>query len=604
MATELDPAIQDFYDAIPAGVSVSLTGSSARAPVDSTPVTPGPDGSLPYRAFKARHPTYDSAHWRRVRALYEGGRKLLEPKMLVQLLARNNREPPEVFAFRLAQAFYVNHCNEIIDFIIQTLATDPIRILKDGKEPPEDDPVEAWARDVSSTLAQGQTPLPALALEIVTEAMVVDNAWVILDKPPIDDGAAEPVSLLEAEQLGLTRTCTRVVPAEEVVHWEYDPKTKQLRWALLCTVDVRHDEFWSSPTVVETFTRYDDRTFTQWVIEYPVGRQPLDDFMVRPARVAVPHGFERNPLRRFALPAGLRAMSKLESIARNILNKWCALDIAERRSLLPTLYEFQGAEHGSKAAPVSIAQRDAGRAVNTPRSPHHVQVRGKDDDARFIGPSSEPFKHALDSINALKDEMHRVLYQMSLATDGGSGAAVGRSGASKKEDRNSSVVIATAVGRLMLAFICELIPDVLHVAVPGSTIKDARAYTADGYQKFESIGVSDLVADTQILASIDIPSETARREILMRMLRRYLDGLHEDKFREIEEQLRRNLTAEQVIHQIDPKTGMPVAAKPGDANSGEDDGDGADDEGDAEDELEDAPAPPAKKPAPRRAAKK
>lgn len=567
----MDPAIQDFYDAIPkdgfqvgVGATAGLSPAVRRASAIAAQVTPSADGSLPYIAFSARHPTYAAPHWRRMRALYNGGRELLTPEMLIQFLARNNREPDELYAYRLSQAFYVNYCNEIIDYIVQTMASDPLRVLKDGEEPEDEaDPIATWAKDVSPPAAQGTTPLNALALALVTEAMVIDGAWLLLDKPPIDDDQAAPRSLLEAEQQGLTRTCARVVPAEEVVHWEIDARTTRLRWALLCSVEYRYDDFYAVPTVVETYTRYDDTTFTQWVVSYKAGAPPMATDMIPPSRRDV-HGFERCPLRRFDLPAGLQAMSKLESMARTILNKWCHLDIAERRSLLPTLYEFQGVEHGTKAMPVSIAQRDSGRATNTPRSAHHVQVRGKDDSAAFVGPSSEPFKASLESIAKLAQEMHRVMYQMSLATDGGSASATGRSGESKKEDRGASVVIATAVGALVVAFLRAQVPDVLHAA-GGVTdaVKAAESYSLVGYQEFESVGADALVDETQILVSLAVPSQTAQIEVFMRLFRVLLKGGHPDVLLKIQHELAQNITAEQVAPAPPMPPIIPGAPLPG-----------------------------------------
>lgn len=586
-------------DAREAVENYAVKGGRKRVTADDAnlagdPVVAGDGGSLPYRAFCGRHPDYDAKRWRVLRALYKGGKELLNRATLQKVLARNNREPDEVYDFRCAQAFYLNYCSEILDHLVANLAGDAAVILRDGKPLGEEDPIIAWSRDVSPPRSEQVVTLDQFAQDFVLEALQVRCAWVLLDKPPAqgapDDAgsgeAPEPRSLAEAEELGTDRACARVIPAEDVLHWEVDPVSGRVLWALVGRCEVTFDDFYSAPTVRETFTRYGETTFSQWSVSYPVDMPPTRDTMVKAVALDVEHGFERMPLRRFHLPAGLWAMDKLESAARAVLNKWCALDIAERRALLPILYEFQGAEQGAGRTPVSVAQQDPERAVRTPRSPHHVQRRGKDDRAEFVGPSSEPFKAALMSIDKLVQEMHRVLYQMALASDPKSAAAIGRSGASKQQDRAATVGVLEALGKRIRPFIRGLLRDVLYAAGKANAEAEADKYTVDGFEKFDDVIESDLVDETATLLAMNIPSPTAVREVIMRLLRRLLDHLNDEQLEEISEELEENITAEGMGPQDDAAVAdrinrevqdqLDAAARKGAAPAGDE---GADDEG-------------------------
>lgn len=538
---------------------VAKSAAGKRRPENSdlatNPVAPSKEG-LPYRAFCARHPDYDADRWCLLRALYKGGKELLNRRTLSRVLNRNNREPDEVYDFRCDNAFYLNYCSEIIDHLVASLAGDAAVVLKEGKPVGEDDPVSGWAQDVSPPRTESVTTLDQFVQEVVTEALQVRSAWVLLDKPAVaeddpdgDDQSAigEPRSQAEAEELGTNRACVRVLPAEDVLHWECDPVTGRVVWALVGRCEVTYQDFYSPPVIRETFTRYSETTFSQWSIEYPADLPPQPDVLVRPTVTEEPHGFERMPLRRFHLPPGLWAMDKLESPARAIFNKWCALDIAERRALLPILYEFMGSEQGAGRTPVAVAQQDPERAVRTPRSPHHVQRRGRDDRAEFVGPSSEPFKAALASIDKLVQELHRVLYQMALATDPKSASSIGRSGQSKQQDRAATVGVLEALGKKIRPFVRGLFADVLHAAGKPDAAELAKDYSVDGFEKFDDVIEADLVEETVTLLALDIPSAMAKQEIYMRCFRRIFDHLNDDQMQVISEQIEDTLSQESML---------------------------------------------------------
>lgn len=496
------------------------------------------DGQMPYEAFQVRHVEYCPEYWAILRALYSGGSDLLHTGVLERILIRNNAESQESYEARCRSAFYVPYPAEIIDYIVSNLAQDPACLLIDGEEP------TGWWREFQSdTSAPGgeERDLNALIRQIVLEALQVKTAWVHLELPVRpDDEILQGMSLAEQDEAGLRRVHATVLPREKVCNWQ-ENEEGDLDWALVRRVKCWREEFWTPLMITETYTRYRRADFSRWAITYKAGdppdaRAPMTE-LVRDE----PHSCRRVPLLRYTLPDGLWAMDKLESLARAHLNKRNTLDWAERRALLPVLYEFLGAE-GRKPGgrSISIAQQDPRRAVNTPRGHSTVQQRGGDDDARYVGPSAEPFRYALESSKELRSDMHRVMHQMSLDVEVNS-SALRRSGQSKQEDRHAPEVVLGALADRMIEFVTRLAraahasreenpPDV-EVAVKG-------------LRKFDLKSAAEIISQQAELEAIDIPSPTARIHLLMRVLRQVLDELDQDELAKIERELKEAITAE------------------------------------------------------------
>lgn len=515
----------------------------------SLQVSPVPDsGALPYRAFCVRHADYDAEYWERCRALYKGGRKLLGNESLMRrIMVQKGAEEDHIYAQRLREAFYYAYPSEIIDHIVAGLDSDPLRVKLDGEELTEEDAYHEFVEDVSRNDSDRRQPLGDFMRAVVREAEQVRVAWVRLDMPeaPDPDSEEAPASLAAQDEMGLRRVWAEVVEAEKIHHWQCDERG-DLVWALMAEKWLEQEDFYSVPTVVRRWTRYDDATWKVWELRTKMGQEVNDDTLV-PMLEEGTHTFKRVPFLRFELPEGLWGMDRLESIARSHLNSRNELDWAERRALLPILYEFLGSEVNTVEKPVSVHQQSPNRSVATPRSVSRVQRRGADDDAKWVGPDPGPFKEARDSCAEKRNEMHRVMYQMALAVDFSSAAALGRSADSKDRDHAAAIVVLGALGRLGREFVMLLMRVVAIGRGDASGMDDQPGdWGIDGWAKFDDVMVDKLVELMTELETLDIPSATAKIALLTKLLRRLLDDMSDEDFAKVRKELESAITQDQM----------------------------------------------------------
>ena len=71
-----------------------------------------------YKKLSQKHPEWDGPYWRRCRALYAGGKKLLkDPAVLQDVFPPHLNEQPYVYAERCKRAYYIPYAGEVIDMI-------------------------------------------------------------------------------------------------------------------------------------------------------------------------------------------------------------------------------------------------------------------------------------------------------------------------------------------------------------------------------------------------------------------------------------------------------------------------------------------------------
>lgn len=520
-----------------------------------------PEGQgIQLKVLRQVNPEYSAGYWARLRAFYRGGRSLLgDERLLNEVFPPHRNETDAVYKERLKRAVYVPYAGEIVNHIIAALTAEPLAVtLDDGEKPkpgaagataaPNELPefYEDFIEDCSPQGGQ-ETNINQLVRATILEALQVRQAWVLYDLEPARDAAGEPVlysSKLEQDKAGMRNVYAQLVPAECIIDWEEDA-SGELEWALFHTVECKRGDVRGSRNVVtERWTYFTRMDFEKYEISYPRADppDPQDDRVIVRQVDAGPHTHGKVPLCRLQVPEGLWVMEKLENLAREHFNKRSALSWAEFQSLLPELYEFLAAEQGGAGANVGENQEDPARAVNQQRGQGYTQVRGGDDTAKFIGPDSAPFDHALTSCKDVRDEMHRVTHQMKLAVDN-TAAAMTRSGESKEADKNAEDVVLTYLGLLCREFLRELMQDVSRARNEMTLIDSWRV---KGMEKFDETAVDDVVNTAVALEGVDIPSPTFKRLSAMLVVRARLgDTATPDDLAKIAEELESNVTDDQ-----------------------------------------------------------
>lgn len=558
----------------------------------SDPTSPGIEikvdqaGKLPLLAFKLRHREYRARYWARLRALYQGGESLLgDLDLLREVIPQNNAESDELYMGRLRAAFYANYCSEIVGFVMAGLSEDPLRVVVGDKA--DKQPDGFLAEFVKDTAGKADDPidLNTLAREVILEALQVRTAWCLLtgpEDPPDNVLAAMTVAELDAyreEEGKRARLEVRCLPAEQVINWAVD-KDGDLEWALTQEMVEVRGNFWAKPVRRYTWRMYTKVDSTTWIADVDPLNPPADTALIGPGEV-VAHKWGRVPLIRFTLPHDLWAMDKLESLAREHTDKRNDLGRSAKRSAWPMLYEFLGAEQPGINRQISVHQQDAGRATNTPRSPGHVQRRGREDRAEYVAPPADAYAQILAICHDVRDDMHRVMVQMALAADFKSASAIGRSGESKAQDKAATAVVLGAIGKRFRPWLLKLIRVVIKST---GTEPDTVKPVVQGMAKFDATVVQEVVEQATLLEGVNLPSPTVRQLLAMRVVRALLDNLDPTTVAKIEKELTDGFNPETMLqNQVEAATQLAIANAAGD-DPGDDE-----DEGEEEDD-----APPAK----------
>ena len=530
-------------------------------------------GATYKRLMKTRPaPEYDAGYWVKLRALYAGGRKLLgNDKLMDEVFPRHRNELEFVYRERRRRAFYTPYAGEIIDHVVSALEASPASVClappEEGAESP--DMGDDWKEFIEDTSPPGgeKMTIAQLLRTQISAALQVGCAWTLIDMPRVDQSAYP--TRADQEKAGALDVWAEPIDAECILDWEED-STGELIWACIHTKECRRESiFEDRDKVLCRWTVWTRDRWDRYEITHPKDKPPEPDDLIPSAGGDV-HPCRRVPLVRLRLPDGLWIMSKLEGLAIEHFNKRCALSWAEFQSLFAELYEFMGPETGGGGVVVGENQTDPTRARNQRRGPGFAQERGKDDRAEFVGPPSEPFDHAMHSCDSVRDEMHRVAFTTDLAADN-SAAALGRSGESKKQDKNARTVVLAALG----GYAREHIVGVFDMASRAKAQDLVGEWRASGLDKFDQESISDTINDAVSLETVSIPSATAKRLIKMKQLKAIIgpDATNED-LETIEEELEENITAEMEMSQRAQEAGATQAENEADAAAaGEPDGD-------------------------------
>ncbi len=551
--------------------------------------------------LQIRHPDHRPTFWEECRALYAGGPRLLEnDAVMTRLFPANLYEDDEVYKERRRRAHYFPYPGAILDKMIAGLGSDPLRVSfaeanpETGalSTPPAAEWWEQWVGDVTGEAEECDEPdaasdesgvgLHEFMATVSREALQVRRAWVLCEIVDEEDeiGAA-PTEIPPAD--AKTDPTLRLIPAENVIDW-HETKRKDLEWVLTLETRLVRSKLSARRSLVEqTYTLWTSTEWVRYVVQLDPTKPPDPDHKIAPTLTGS-HAFGCVPFLRIELPEGMWGMGKMHSLAREHLNKRCAVGWAEYKSLFPILYEFQGSEE-SNGMPVPVAQRDANRSTNQTRGIGYSQIRGKDDRAEFIGPPTEAFAAARESCSDVMREMHRVMHSMAQSADMDS-AALQRSGESKSEDNSDTEVILDFLG----LWIRQSVRRALAMVARGRTEPLPARHVA-GLSHFDIQGVSDAISEvTALFAGVPIKSARFAELVLANLYAKVTgDGASQADREKMREQLAEQLSAEEMLADAQGMNAQATAdnggVDPNDPNPDE----GDDPNGDSEDTGEDPP---------------
>lgn len=494
----------------------------------SQPTTPkAEERGMTFSRLMRKHPSYNAPYWRRLRALYSGGRKLLgDPELMREIFPLHRNELPIIYMERCSRAFYASHPARLIGKLMAQLGATPVVVAPAAEPGSTEEPKPApqeWADFFADCSKPGgkKVPLRKLLLQQLREALIVQTAWTLVDMPRSDEilkrsGKEAFYSQLEKEKAGAERVYACAIPAEQVLDWEENDAGELLMAIVFTEERPRLGLDSARENIIKTWTYYDRRGWQLYELVHTDANPPNADTVVK-LKDEGNHLFKDHvPLVRIQLEEDLWAMNKLEGLAREWFNKRNALAWAEFQSLLPELYEFLAAD---KAGGVVIGGGPAapGRAKDQRRGQGFVQERQNEDRAEFIGPDAGPFAQSSTSCKELETSMDGQMNEMAQNAPQ-SAEVLGRSGESKSFDRVAQAILAMAFGEVVR----EHAIDVIDLACTARAPELVDKWQATGADKFDQKGAADIIAEAVELVAVPVPSPTFKRRYLLELAKTVL----------------------------------------------------------------------------------
>jgi hypothetical protein len=494
-----------------------------------------------YRNLIQKSPHYSATYWEECRAFYRGGRDLLSnPALLARVFPQHANEAPEIYAERCKRATYLAYAGELLDYIVASLAAEPLSLTSEPKAP-------AFYQEFANSTDGKALTLNDLIQQQVLTALICKTAWTLVDLPPLDSGAVIE-SEADEEDVGLLRAFAFPVEPECVYDWDVTP-SGDLEWALLCMRSTPRRTLEEDRSLItERYTYYTRDGWERYDVTYKSGKELKPDEDVQLTQSGS-HSFGKVPLARLELPDGLWAMDKIHCLCREILNKRSGISFSQLRHLFPILTAYLGPQIGPGDEIPSEAAQDPDRATNQVYGIGRIVKFGDKDKLEYTSPDPGIYETALNDLSGLRDELHRVLHQMALAANN-SAAALKRSGESKAQDKAAACVVLQAVGELARRHAV----DIHELAAAGRRDRPIE-WSVYGMQDFDVEGLAEAVEQAAVVQTLTIPSPTFHQIYRYSVASKAVSGLATpEQLEKIREEIEASTTAEE----FDPQRKMEL----------------------------------------------
>lgn len=406
-------------------------------------------------------------------------------------------EPDPVYETLWQRSEYINYVAAIVDYFCQWLFTQPPQI-----RPNEGADVPAWFGPFTEHCTGSRRAFVDFVKDVFGSVLQCQRAgWLI--------GRDDSVGAVSAEDDQVILT---PYEASEIYDWQHDC-TGELEWIVLCKKQ-QYRDFPDQRKEQETFTFIDRDMWQSWdVVKDGKTESLLTDGPTS-------HGLGQVPFVELAVPSGMWILDKVAQPCIGIYNRWNRLKNAEALACVVQPYLVSADGDTSKVigeGPIMKlrpALKDGGGA----------------EDFGWKTPNVGPLEFISAQLEKARDEVYRVVHQMSLAVDSKAVGAIARSGASKIEDRRSSQILLTAYGSYVAPAMIKTVE--LLSLIYG----DKTQWSLDGFKNFDISSLDEELTTAAMAQSLGFKSVTARKRIELKAVGRILDGEDESTMETIEEE--------------------------------------------------------------------
>lgn len=469
------------------------------------------------RTLEQTAPDYDREMLLDYDALYKGGCAF--KKRVHRFISPNPQEPEEHYRARLTEAPYRSYVGTIINYFAALLFSVPViyrPTVGEHKDEVEDPP---WISAFVDDLDGKGTNLTGFLREMLVEGCVKRKAYCLLDFP---DNYGKAVNRVEAERAGANDIKLRLIKREDLIDYKRDRRGK-LKWAIIREEDeIRDKPEDTRDHKIISWLVVDDQRIRRFEVECRLREKPNLDMDIQPVS-EVRHGLGVVPLVEFDIRDSLWVGDSLSSPQREHLNLSAALSWSFKK----TAY----------AMPVFRVEDPEGFGPSRFGAGYFVKL-GINESADWMAPPSDHFNALSDEVRRNKDEIFRLVTQMSLGVENNS-ASVGRSAESKVVDAESiQVVLRVYSDKVRDAWKGCL--DLLSMARG-----EPHRWVVEGLDKFETLSPDTLIKLLKEAILVGIPSNTFLSEAKTRAAYALLPGLDSTLKQTIREEVERGVEEEQ-----------------------------------------------------------
>lgn len=446
-----------------------------------------------FKYLKSTHPDYNSRLCDKYELLYEGGNEFLANAH--KFLIRGNSEGDRVYNERLSRCFYIGYVGSIIDYFSSCLFAYNATINQNKIKDPF---YEKFFKDVDNK----GTDLDQFFKKMFTEALINKRVYILIDFPKTPEEV--PIENLKQQlELGLDRAYLCYFKKHQLLDWQKD-EFGNYEWVKFYTQESFKENFNSPLIKRHKFYIYNKYECLVYQLDEEVNKEnpkPIDELEATLIHNA-PHSLPgRVPMKELKVTDGLWVMNKLASIQTELFNLDNAL----------AWQEYQG--HFSM--PVIKLENPEDEFKQKFGSGYWIRL-GANDDFSWTEPEGKMMEVGLKRRESLKDELYRVVHQMSLSVQQ-TKSQTRQSGSSKQEDRYATETILKSFGDL----IRESMQNVLDLV---STARgDDIEWDVSGFSNFDIESMTEKLAQLLQLQAINIHSETFKKESEKRLVSLYLE---------------------------------------------------------------------------------
>lgn len=406
-------------------------------------------------------------------------------------------EPDPVYETLWQRSEYFNVPAAIVDYFVSYLFLNPPQI-----KPAEGSTQPAWATEFFKDASGGGRSFVDFAKDAFRDALICQRSgWLV--------GRYDSVANVgvEDDQVVLTP-----YTAEEIIDWQHDC-TGELEWILLCKKQQRRD-FPAQREELTTYTYLNRQIWQSWDVVKDGKTETLQ------TDGEAEHGLGKVPFVELGLPYGMWILDKIAAPCIGLYNRWNRLKNAEALACVVQPYIVSLDSNVSRVVgegPIMVLKpaMEGGKAA---------------EEFGWKTPDVGPLEFIAKSIAEARDEIYRIVHQMSLAVDSKAIGAVARSGASKIEDRRASQILLTSYG----TYVAEAMK--CTVSLLSEIYGDDTEWTIDGFKNFDLSDLGEELQTAVMAQSMNFKSVTARKRIELKAIERVLDGEDESTMQIIEQE--------------------------------------------------------------------